>query len=95
MNTKRNKQFFESNQVVALRANKSIIPDEVGEILSELGNPTQAIPFYAIYGPGIDKPIKFEGLITSGQVVQAIHTARGEEDIQKVAESKPAERARF
>ena len=47
------------------------------EILTELGNPSQAIPYYAIYGPGIPEPIRLEGPITPGQVTDAIAKAKG------------------
>ncbi|MEM9411841.1 MAG: hypothetical protein AAGA30_12050 [Planctomycetota bacterium] len=78
MNTKFNKEFFESNEVVALKADKGIIPVEVAEMLTELGNPSQAIPYYAIYGPAIDEPITLEGPITFRMVTDAIEKARVE-----------------
>ena len=38
----------------------------------ELGNPSQAIPYYAIYGPNSSKPITLEALITHGMVQNAV-----------------------
>ncbi|MEE2826637.1 MAG: hypothetical protein VYE64_08420 [Planctomycetota bacterium] len=38
----------------------------------ELGNSQKAIPFYAIYAPGLDKPITFSGLITSSGVIKEL-----------------------
>ncbi|MCH2182679.1 MAG: hypothetical protein MK108_11800 [Mariniblastus sp.] len=37
-----------------------------------LGNSQKAIPFYAIYAPGLDKPITFSGLITSSGVIREL-----------------------
>lgn len=85
MNTKPNKQFFEENNIAALRADKGKIPAEVEEILSELGNPTQAIPYYAIYGPSISKPITFAGPITRDQVLNAIDKVRSKSADDRVA----------
>lgn len=86
MNTKSNKAFFEANEVVALRADKGKIPEEVKDILTELGNPKELIPYYAIYGPGLHKPITLEGPITHGQVSSAIEKAKGDPvELQVVA----------
>ena len=78
MNTKSNKELFEDHEVIALKADKGKIPDAVAEILIELGNPSQAIPYYAIYGPGISDPITLDGPITFAQVTDAIEKARGQ-----------------
>lgn len=88
LNTKYNKQLFENNEVIALKADKGIIPDAVEEILKELGNPSQAIPYYAIYGPALPEPITLEGPITFGQVEKAIVNAKGRsEETTLAAES--------
>ena len=79
MNTKTNKELFESNQVVALRAYKGkVAEDEFTKITTELGNPKQAIPMYAIYGPGLPEPIVYSGPISFGQVNDAIAKALGD-----------------
>lgn len=70
--------MFDENEVVALKADKGLIPDAVQEILTELGNPSQAIPFYAIYGPALPEPVTLAGPITPGQVLDAIAQAKGE-----------------
>ena len=86
LNTKSNKQFFDDNEVVPLKADKGKIPEAVEEILTELGNPSQAIPYYAIYGPALNEPVRLSGPITPGQVVDAIAKAKGEiEDNAQVA----------
>ena len=85
MNTKSNKQFFEQNNVVALKADKGKIPEAVETKLTELGNPLQAIPFYAIYGPAVEEPIKLSGPITPGQVEDAITAAAGKPETQEFA----------
>lgn len=90
MNTKRNKTFFEENEVVSLKADKGKIPDEVKDILTELGNPKELIPYYAIYGPGLSKPITLEGPITQNQVAEAIEKAKGNsQEIQVAAGDSP------
>ena len=85
MNTKNNKAFFEENGVVALKADKGKIPEAVEMKLAELGNPLQAIPFYAIYGPAIEEPIKLSGPITPGQVAEAIRRAAGNAETRELA----------
>ena len=57
-----------------MKADKGVIPKAVEEKLVELGNPTQAIPFYAIYGPGRLEPVTLEALITHSMVQEAIKT---------------------
>ena len=85
MNTKKTKEYFETNKVVALKADKGKIPEEVKEILIELGNPKEAIPYYAVYGPGIKEPITFDNIITRKQVIRAIEEAMGGKASVKVA----------
>ena len=68
--------------MVALKADKGTIPDAVEEILVELGNPKQAIPYYAIYGPAVEEPIKIAGPLTQGQIADAITKVRGDVAIE-------------
>lgn len=78
LNTRKNKEFFEAMSVVPLRADKGVIPDAVEEILTELGNPRTAIPFYAVYGPGSDEPITLDdALITHAMVQEAVKKVAG------------------
>ena len=86
MNTKPNKQFFEEHNIAALKADKGKIPEAVKEILTELGNPSQAIPYYAIYGPGVPEPITFAGPITRDQVSAAIANVRAKSAEERVAQ---------
>ena len=87
LNTKNNKQFFEEIGVVAMRADKGVIPVEVEVKLKELGNPHQAIPFYAIYGPALAEPITLEALITHSQVTSAIEAAKGNGSTSQIADA--------
>ena len=81
MNIKSTKQFFTANKVVALKADKDRMP-EVTPLLKQSGNPAGALPYYAVYGPGLDGPIAFEGLpLTTGQ---------GREVIQQALDATPA-----
>ena len=71
MNVRKTHEFFAKNGIVALKADKAKSP-EVEQQLVELGNSQKAIPFYAIYAPGLDKPITFSGLITSSGVIKEL-----------------------
>ena len=71
--------------VVALKADKGVIPGPVKEILIELGNPKQAIPYYAIYGPDTPDPVTLEALITSSMVVDAVEKVSGKASADVVA----------
>ena len=76
LNIRKTKQLFEEHGVVALKADKDKMPG-VNELLKQLGNTATAIPYYAIYSPGWDKPKHFGGnLLTHGQVKQIIEDAR-------------------
>ena len=72
MNVKQTKEFFKENNIVALKADKGneLRVDEMIGFMQELGNPEGAIPFYAIYGPGLDKPITADALITRDWVYE-------------------------
>jgi len=55
------KQWFESNDVVVLKADKTADSPEVDQLLQELGNSTKAIPYYALIQPD-EKPVHFDGV---------------------------------
>ena len=55
------KQWFESNDVLVLKADKSQDSPEVDQLLQELGNSTKAIPYYALIQPG-ETPVHFDGV---------------------------------
>ena len=77
MNVKKTRNYFNDHNVVALKANKAK-SSEVGEKLIELGNSQQAIPFYAVYAPGLDQPITFApGIMSSDYVIKQIEKAIG------------------
>lgn len=44
----------------------------------ELGNPSQAIPYYAIYGPEQTEPVTLEAFITPGMVKDAVEQVGGQ-----------------
>ena len=71
MNVRKTHDFFAKNEIVALKADKAKSP-EVEQQLVELGNSQKAIPFYAIYAPGLDEPITFSGIITSSGVIKEL-----------------------
>lgn len=77
MNVKKTYKFFRDHDVVALKANKAKSA-EVGEKLIELGNSQQAIPFYAVYAPGLDQPVTFApGIMSADHVIDQIEKAIG------------------
>lgn len=59
MNVKATKEFFEANNIVAMRAYKSEYNPQVERELERLGNTLRAIPYYAVYSPGMETPITF------------------------------------
>ena len=71
MNVKETKEFFKDHNVVALKADKGNKDrvDEMLEFMKQLGNPEGAIPFYAVFGPGLDKPITADALIWTGRLL--------------------------
>ena len=77
MNIKKTKKFFDANEIVALKADKSKSNDVIEQLI-ELGNTETAIPYYAIYAPGLDKPITKGGPILSGWVIDSLEEAMGE-----------------
>lgn len=57
--------------MIALKADKNVSP-EVNELLKELGNSSTAIPYYAVYSPGLAEPIHFGGNFLTGGAVQDV-----------------------
>ena len=87
MNVSSTKRFFEENEVIALKADRDASP-EVDQLLVELGNTQTAIPYYAIFSPGLKEPIHFGGnVLTSSTVISEIERAIGseEEPLEQVA----------
>jgi thiol:disulfide interchange protein len=76
LNVRSTYKFFEENGVVALKGDKDKTP-EVDEVLRELGNKATAIPYYAVYAPGLQRPIHFGGVsvLTPTQVRDAVQQA--------------------
>ena len=79
MNVLETKEFFEENNIVALKADKGNADrvDEMTAFMRDLGNPEAAIPFYAVYGPGLEEPITSEALITKGWIYESLKKAKG------------------
>ncbi|MEC9091491.1 MAG: hypothetical protein VX438_02210 [Planctomycetota bacterium] len=72
MNIEKTHKYFQENGVIALRADKGDekTGDQVDQLLIDLGNPTRAIPFYALYPAGGGKPVVLDGIIGSDQVIR-------------------------
>ncbi|MEL7496615.1 MAG: hypothetical protein AAFN77_03335 [Planctomycetota bacterium] len=72
MNVRSTREFFEANNVVAMRAYKSPMNPDVDNQMIKLGNKLTAIPFYAIYAPGEEEPVTFDGIISAGGIQDEI-----------------------
>jgi hypothetical protein len=69
------KQFFEEHNIVALKAMRDKNP-EVDPFLEEIGNRSKGIPYYAVFRPGTEEPLQFDGIfLTSQQMIDKIQPA--------------------
>jgi suppressor for copper-sensitivity B len=77
LNTFDTKRLVQENGVVTLKADKTHrrMAKEVNQLLVELGNFGQTVPFLAIYPADNDQPILLDGLITREQVLNALTRA--------------------
>ena len=71
------KSYFEDNDIVAIKADKAYAEEAVNAFLVKLGNPSAAIPFYAVF-PVNDpsKPILMDGFLTKAKVLAALKKAQ-------------------
>lgn len=75
LNTRITKQYFQDNNIVALKAKRDKNP-EVDPFLEKIGNVGKGIPYYAVFKPGFEEPWQFDGLfITSSQMIKQIEPA--------------------
>lgn len=77
LNTFDTKRRVLANGVVTLKADKTHrrMSQEVNQLLVELGNFGQTVPFLAIYPADSDEPILLDGLVTKDQVLSALDRA--------------------
>jgi suppressor for copper-sensitivity B len=77
LNTFDTKRLVLENGVVTLKADKTHrrTSQEVNQLLVELGNFGQTVPFLAIYPADSDQPILLDGLVTKDQVLSALNRA--------------------
>lgn len=54
------KNTLQSQNIIVLKADKTRPSAEIQEVLSDLGNTTGAIPYFAVYRPNED-PVHFTG----------------------------------
>ena len=90
MNVKETFDYFQNHQIVAIRADKGDqnTVAQIEALLVELGNPTKAIPFYALYPGNGGPPQVIDGLIPAQQVINQFEsfgdaTSSGAEQIAK------------
>lgn len=76
MNVAETKSYIEKNGIVAIKADKAHGEAAVNALLEKLGNPSGAIPFYAIF-PAKDptRPILMDGLLSKAKVREALERA--------------------
>lgn len=75
MNIRQTKSLFRQHDVIAVKADKDKV-EEVDELLRELGNTATAIPYYAVFAPGLPEPIHFGGnVLTPGTVRDVVERA--------------------
>ena len=76
MNTAQTKLLVDLYNVKTLKADKTGDAPEVDALLKQLGNRSQAIPYYAIYPAGGGEPIHFGNRpITSDEIVETLKRA--------------------
>ena len=77
MNTQKTKQFVEEHGIVAIKADKTDTdhPEEISELLTELGNFGQVLPFYVVYPADGGKPIVFDGVVTQSKLMDKLEQA--------------------
>jgi len=68
LNITATKELFADLSVVPMKADKTKDRPDIDAMLVKLGNTSRAIPFYAVYVPGRDEPVLFDGLITHSTV---------------------------
>lgn len=80
MKTKLTEEFLADNGIYSLVADlseeESTQFSEATQLLKQLGNTSQAIPFYAIYPAGDGKPVVFSDVpLTQGNVLEKLRAA--------------------
>ncbi len=76
------------NGVIAIKADKTHNPPDINQLLRELGNQAEGIPFVAIFPGNGGDPITLDGPITQQQVLDALQKAgpSGESDVPSTAQ---------
>ena len=87
MNTAKTKRLVDENEVVTLRADKTVDAPEVDQLLVELGNSARSIPYLAIYPAGGGAPIILDGPITQKRILTAIKSAGPSKSQDRVAKA--------
>ena len=79
LNTAKTKKLVEANGVVVMTADMTVTDQEpnpeVDDLLNELGNPAQAIPYLAIFPSDGRDPITLLGKISQEQVLALLKKA--------------------
>ena len=78
MNTNKTLSIVKSNHVATIKADKTHddeMSDAVNQLLDELGNPSRAIPFIAVFPGDGGSPIVISGPVLQGTVTRALQEA--------------------
>ena len=77
---KKTKTYFQKDGIVALKADRDKSP-EVDQLLTELGNSSHGIPYYAVFSGASNESVHFGGnYLTSQTVLDAIARVQGENE---------------
>lgn len=74
-NTVTTKNVIEKLNIVAMKADKTRPNNEITELLKELGNGSAAIPYFVVFPGNGGPPIKQDGPLTVGAVVDMLEKA--------------------
>ena len=87
---KKTKKYFEENGIIALKADRDKNP-EVDRLLSELGNMSHGLPYYAIFSGSTNQSVHFGGnYITSQSVLNTIERVQGENAVRSTEKTEVA-----
>ncbi len=75
LNRKEVAKLVAENGVIAIKADKTHNPPDINQLLRELGNQAEGIPFVAIFPGKGGEPITLDGPITQQQVLAALERA--------------------
>lgn len=80
MNTMKTKKYLDENNVVPMKADMTRRVPAIEQLLEELGHPTKAIPYIAIFPGDGSPPITYAGILTQAKILELLADAAKNED---------------